>query len=293
MEQAVVRQVGFIGLGIMGSAMAANLLKAGFRLTVWNRTPAKTRPLVERGAAVAGSPADLAASGVEVICLCVSDTPDVEEVLFGPQGIAQGARPGLIVVDHSTIDPIATQRFAQRLAERGVVFMDAPVSGGDVGARNATLSIMVGGPREAFERVQPVLAAMGKAIRHLGPVGMGQVCKAANQIAVACNLMGVCEAVAFCRRMGLDPRTMMEVVGAGAGASWQLANLGPKILEGNFQPGFMVDLMLKDLRIVLEAAQQKGLRFLGTAAARQYLEEVRQQGAGREGTQAMIKAVDR
>ena len=175
---ALIHDVGYIGLGIMGSAMAANLLKAGLGVTVWNRSPGKADALADRGARVAASPADLARCRPDVICLNVSDTRDVEAVLFGPEGIMAGAAAGLIVVDHSTINPLATQEFAHRLGERGITLLDAPVSGGDVGARQGTLAIMVGGPEDAFARLLPMLRAVGKTITHVGPVGMGQACKA-------------------------------------------------------------------------------------------------------------------
>jgi len=324
-----IHSVGYIGLGIMGSAMAANLLKAGFKLTVWNRTPAKCEPLVDAGATQAASPAEMTAAKPEVICINVTDTPDVEAVLLGAQGVAAGLgsraiagtppmgapaaltgaatqaladKPpvaplpgtgaGLIVIDHSTISPQATQRFAARLAERGVTLLDAPVSGGDVGARNATLSIMVGGPAEAFARCLPVLQAMGKTVTHVGPSGMGQVCKACNQVGVACTLMGVCEAIALARRSGLDPAKMIEVVCGGAGASWQLANLGPKVIAGDMAPGFMVDLMVKDLAIVTQAAKAYDLDARGVEAAQTYFQAVQAAGGGRLGTQAMSQAVE-
>lgn len=290
-EPRDVRQVGFIGLGIMGGAMASNLLKAGFELTVWNRTPSKARALLEAGATVADSPADLAARGPQIICISVTDTPDVESVLFGEQGLARTARPGLIVVDHSTIDPQATRRFAQTLACSGVTLLDAPVSGGDAGARAGTLSIMIGGPAEAVARVRPVLQAVGRALTHVGDSGMGQVCKACNQAAVVGALLGVCEAIALARRLGLDPGKMLEVVGAGAGASWQLTHLGPRIVAGDFEPGFMIDLVLKDLGMVCRAAESAGLELAGVQAAMRHFQAVKARGGGRLGTQALIQAL--
>lgn len=277
----------------MGRAMAANLLKAGFDVTVWNRTsdPARLRPLVEAGAKVASSPADLAVRRPQVICVNVTDTPDVEAVLFGEAGVIAAASPGLIVIDHSTIDPAATQRFAARLAERGVTLLDAPVSGGDSGARAATLSIMVGGPAEVVERCRQVLEAVGKAITHVGDSGMGQACKACNQAAVVCTLLGTCEAIALARKLGLDPGKMLQVVSAGAGGSWQLANLGPKIIAGDFDPGFMIDLVLKDLGIVTKAGDAAGLSLEGVRAAMRRFEQVRDDGGGRLGTQALFHAV--
>jgi 3-hydroxyisobutyrate dehydrogenase len=292
-QEARLRRVGFVGMGIMGAPMAANLIGAGFEVAIWNRTRAKCTPLERLGATVAPSPAALAASGVDAIALCVRDTPDVETLLFGPDGVAAGAREGLIVVDHSTIRPDATQRFAARLAERGVALLDAPVSGGDVGARNGTLTIMVGGPVDAFERALPLLRAVGKSVTHLGPSGMGQVCKAANQICVAVNLLGVCEALAFARRAGLDLERAIEVLSGGAAASWQLANLGPKLARADYAPGFRVDLARKDLAIVADTARAAGLPLAGVEIAASYLEQVAEAGGGALGTQALGQALER
>ncbi len=285
-----IEHIGYIGLGIMGAPMAANLIKAGFQLTVWNRSPEKAQPLREKGAAVANSPRAVAEARPQVICLNVTDTPDVEAVLFGDDGVAAGASEGLIVIDHSTISPTATQDFAQRLAPRGITLLDAPVSGGDTGAKAGTLSIMVGGPPEAFDACLPVLRAVGKAVTQVGGSGMGQACKACNQIAVVNALMGVCEALRLAEKLGLAPAKMIEVVGAGAGGSWQLANLGPKIAAADFAPGFMVDYVLKDLAIVRDTAQQLGLSLDATASIEQRFAAVAKAGAGREGTQALAKS---
>ncbi len=287
-----IQHVGYIGLGIMGSAMAQNLLKGGYKVTVWNRTIIKADALRAVGAAVATSPADLASRRPDVICINVTDTPDVEAILFGDNGLATQASPGLIVVDHSTISPVATQEFAQRLAARHVTLLDAPVSGGDVGARNATLSIMVGGPADAFERILPMLQKVGKTITHLGPAGMGQVCKACNQIAVALTLMGTCEAIALAKKSGLDVEKMLQVVGAGAGASWQISNLGPRIAQGDHNPGFMIDLILKDLAIVGDTSRRLQLPLAGTALAENYFRAVAAGGGGRLGTQAMCRLLE-
>lgn len=292
-----IQHVGYIGMGIMGSAMAANLLKAGFQVTIWNRTASKCEPLLKQGAKVAASPADLAALQPQVICINVSDTPDVEAVIFGEQGIIHQARPGLTIVDHSTISPTTTKTIATRLAQQGIAFLDAPVSGGDVGARNGTLCIMVGGAAETFNHCQPLFSAMGKTIVHLGEAGMGQVCKACNQVAVVCNLMGVCEAMALSQRCGLDVMKMIEVVGGGAGASWQLANLGPRIAAGNFAPGFMIDLVIKDLAIVSNTANLLNLPLQATSLAQALFQAVKADSSledgGKLGTHAMAKAIDR
>ncbi len=293
----LIQHVGYIGMGIMGSAMAANLLKAGFQVTVWNRTAGKCDALREQGAKVAASPADLAAMLPQVICINVSDTPDVEAVIFGEQGIIHHASPGLILIDHSTISPTTTKTIAARLAQRSIRFLDAPVSGGDVGARNGTLCIMVGGPPEVFDHCLPLFNAMGKTIVHLGEAGMGQVCKACNQIAVVCNLMGVCEAMALSQRCGLDVMKMIEVVSGGAGGSWQLANLGPRIAAGDFAPGFMIDLVIKDLAIVTDTAGMLNLPLQATRLAQSLFHAVKSDASlndgGKLGTHALAKAIDR
>lgn len=287
--------VGYIGLGIMGAPMAANLIDAGYALTVWNRTASKAEPLRAKGAAVADSPAAVAADGPEVIFLNLTDTPDVEAVLFEENGVMAGAKPGLTVVDHSTISPIVTREFADRLAASGVTLLDAPVSGGDVGAQNGTLSIMVGGSAEAFERVRPLLEVVGKRITHLGPAGSGQVCKACNQVAVAVTLLGACEAMSLAARSGLDVDKMIDVVSGGAGGSWQLANLGPKIAACDHAPGFMIDLVLKDLAIVADTARDLKLPLNGAALAESYFRSVTASDVdgGRLGTQAMIRTLER
>ncbi len=282
--------VGFIGLGIMGSGMARNVLRAGFPLVVWNRTASKAEPLLAEGARWAGSPAEVA-RGAEVVVICVSDTPDVEAVLFGPSGVAEGAAPGTVVVDCSTIAPNAARSFAERLAARGVRFLDAPVSGGDVGAREGTLAIMVGGEKEAFERALPVLEAMGRTIRHVGPSGSGQVVKLCNQVAAGLNLLAMAEAVLLAERSGVDPQTMLEVVAQGAAGSWMIANLGPRAARGDFAPGFMVDLMQKDLRLVMEQAEASRTPLPGAALVQQLYRALQAQGRGRDGTQAIVDAL--
>ncbi len=293
MAGAAITRVGYIGMGIMGAAMAANLRKAGYELIVWNRTKAKCEALKQQGATVAASPAEVAAKGAQVIFTNVTDTPDVEAVLLGEDGVAGSAKAGAIVVDNSTINPVATKAIAARLAERGIIFFDAPVSGGDVGARNATLSIMVGGPAEHFATIEPLLKAMGKSVTLLGEAGLGQTCKACNQIAVSLSLLGTCEALALAQQSGLDLDKMIQVVSAGAGGSWQLANLGPKIAQGNFNPGFMIDLVLKDLNIVLNTGRELKLPLAGLALAETYFRAVQANGGGKLGTQAMAQVVEK
>eukprot|EP00752_Nemacystus_decipiens_P016104 g14400.t1 len=270
----------------MGLPMARNLLDAGYPLAVWNRTAAKAQPLVDAGATLADSPADLASRGPEVIFINVTDTPDVEAVLFGDNGLASAAKPGTVIVDHSTISPDATRAFAERLVEQGIDFIDAPVSGGDIGAQQGRLSIMVGGSEEAVQKVMPMLQVVGEKIVHLGEPGLGQACKACNQVAGMVTLLGVCEAMALAKKTGLSLDKMIEVVGGGAAASWQLTNLGPKIALADHEPGFMIDLVNKDLAIVLDTARRAGLPMEGTSRVADLFKQVAEQGGGRLGTQA-------
>lgn len=294
MSEQEIKHVGYIGLGIMGSAMAKRLIDAGNQLTVWNRTAEKMKPVIEAGASAATSPAEVAAAGPQVICINVSDTPDVQEVIFGDQGIASKANQGLIIIDHSTINPLATQQMARQLAEQNVTLLDAPVSGGDSGAKAGTLSIMVGGDQAAYETCLPMFEVVGQRVTHLGASGMGQLCKACNQIAVVSNLMGVCEAIGLARQAGLDEKKMIEVVSSGAGGSWQLANLGPKIAEGDFQPGFMIDLVLKDLNIVHETARDSKMPLFATPLAESLFRAVANENeGGKLGTQAMMQAFEK
>jgi 3-hydroxyisobutyrate dehydrogenase-like beta-hydroxyacid dehydrogenase len=283
-------RVAVVGLGIMGSGMAANLLAAGFPLTVYNRTAAKTERFAELGAAVADSPA-AAAAGADVVLVCVSDTPDVAAVLLGPDGVRAGIAPGALVVDCSTISPAATRDFAEQMASQGVGFVDAPVSGGSEGAVNGTLSIMVGGSADDVERARPVLEAIGRTITHVGPVGAGQTCKLVNQVLVVGNMLAVAEALLLAEAGGLDPSTAIQAVQGGAGGSWMLTNRGPQVVADDWRPGFTVDLQEKDLRLVLEAADQLGVPLLGTATIFQLYRTLQARGLGGEGNHALYKAL--
>jgi 3-hydroxyisobutyrate dehydrogenase-like beta-hydroxyacid dehydrogenase len=287
-----IKRVGFVGTGIMGAPMARNLIRAGFSVTVWNRTASKAAPLVEEGAVSAASPAAVAAAS-EVTFSCVSDSPDVEAVALGPGGILEGAEPGSVYIDCSTISPEVARRVAQAASSRGVAMLDAPVSGGDVGARNGTLAVMVGGDPAVFERCRTVLEAIGETIVYVGPSGSGQVVKLCNQVAGALNLMAMAEAITLSRRAGVDPAKMIEVVSKGAAGSWMLANLGPRAVAGDFAPGFMVDLMQKDLRLVLETAAQTDTPLPGVALVNQVLRMLQAQDRGGDGTQAIVDAVAR
>ena len=283
-------RVGFIGLGIMGGPMAQNILKAGFPLTVWNRTAARAEPLAALGARAAASPAEVAAAS-DVVVSCVTDSPDVEAIALGAGGIIEGGRPGLIYVDCSTISPQVACRVGEVLGERGVAMLDAPVSGGDVGAKAGTLAIMAGGEADAFERALAVLQAMGRTVVHVGPAGAGQVVKLCNQVAGALNLLAMSEAISLARRSGVAPEKMLEVVSAGAAGSWMLSNLAPRAVRGDFAPGFMVSLQQKDLRLVLEQAAATQTVLPGTALATQLFRTLEAHGRGGEGTQALADAI--
>ncbi len=284
-------RIGFIGLGIMGQPMAGHLLRAGYPLSVYSRTKTKATPLLDEGATWRDTPADVARD-VDLLITIVTDTLDVEEVLFGLNGAAASLRSGSCVVDMTTIRPDATRVLAQKLAEQGVTLLDAPVTGGDVGAREATLTIMAGGDADAFERVRPVLEKLGRRVVHVGPSGSGQTLKACNQILCAVNMIGVCEALTVAQRAELDLTQAIETLASGAGGSWALANLGPKIANRDLAPAFMIKLIQKDLRISQDTADQLGIPLPGTALAQQLFRAVEAQAGGAElGTQAMIRAI--
>ena len=270
--------------------MAGHLLAGGYPLVVHTRSKAKADGLIAKGATWADSPA-AAAAQADVVFICVTDTPDVEAVLLGNTGVLQSAKPGLIVVDHSTISPAATRGFAKELSARGSTLLDAPVSGGDVGARNATLSIMVGGTAEAFKKVLPLFQLMGKTITHCGDSGTGQLTKLVNQVLVSVTNLAVCEALTLAIAGGLDPAKTITAVGGGAAGSWQLSNLGPKMVAGDFAPGFMIDLQYKDLRLVLEAVAEAGVKLEATTQVTELFHRAQQLGHGRQGTQALFNLV--
>jgi 3-hydroxyisobutyrate dehydrogenase len=284
-------RVAFIGTGIMGGPMAGHLLTAGHKLRVHTRTRAKAEGLLRRGATWADSPAD-AARDADFVFINVPDTPDVEAVVLGSRGVLSAARQGLVVIDHSTISPSATRRMNESLSARGAALLDAPVSGGDVGARKATLSIMVGGEEAAFRRVRPLLERLGKTITHCGPSGAGQLTKLVNQILVSVTNLAVCEALTFAKKSGLDLNKTITALAGGAAGSWQLANLGPRMVAGDFAPGFMIDLQVKDMRLVCEAAREAGLEPAAADLVKRLFEAGQAQGRGREGTQALFAIVE-
>ena len=248
----------------MGLPMAGHLLEEGFALKVHTRTKARASAILRRGAKWADSPADAAAEA-DAVFICVTDTPDVQDVVLGEKGIASAERKGQIVVDHSTISPSVTKEMAAKLAEKEIVFLDAPVSGGDVGAKAGTLSIMVGGERGKFDEIEPILRHMGTTVTYCGSSGNGQLTKLMNQILVAVTNLAVCEALVFAKKHGLDLETTLAAVSGGAGGSWQLANLGPRMIVGDMRPGFLINLQQKDLRLVLQAAEESNTSLPATS----------------------------
>ena len=287
----MAERIGFIGLGIMGRGMAANILKAGFALTVWNRTSERAQPLLESGAQAASSPADLAARS-DIIITCVSDTPDVQTVILDEQGVIHGVRPGSLVVDMSTISPSVTREIAAALAAKGVDMLDAPVSGGSEGAARGALSIMVGGEPAALERARPVLQAMGTRITHVGPHGAGQTVKLVNQVIVVGNCLAMAEGLLLAQAGGVDMQRALEAVSAGAAGSWMLSNRGPQILARDWRPGFTVALQQKDIRLVLQAADQLGVPLPGTSLIFQLYRTLEAKGLSGDGNHALIKALE-
>jgi 3-hydroxyisobutyrate dehydrogenase len=285
-------QIGFIGLGIMGRGMVKNLVEKRHSVTVWNRTPERSEALKsDLKVSVATSPQTLAANS-DFVLLCVSDTPDVESVLFGKDGVAAGIQRGKTVVDLSTISPSAAKRFGQKLSEMGVEFLDAPVSGGSEGAAKGTLSIMVGGTVEAFDRSKPFLEAIGSRITHIGPSGSGQMTKLMNQVLVVVNMLAVGEALLLGRAADLDLRKAVQAVEAGAAGSWMLSNRGTQAIEGYWKPGFTIDLQQKDLRLVLEAAEELGLPMLATSMVHQLYNKLQRDGKGGLGNHALVQALE-
>jgi 3-hydroxyisobutyrate dehydrogenase len=285
-----VERIGFVGLGTMGAAMATNLAKAGFSVTGWNRTAERAAGLTEHGITLAATPGDAAAAS-DVVVVCVSDTPDVEAVIFGQDGIVTGARTGSLIIDCSTIAPSGSWDFAARLRERGLAMVDAPVSGGSEGAQKATLTIFVGGDAADVERARPVLAAMGKTITHVGPIGAGQAVKAVNQVILAGTYLGVAEGIVLAIRAGLDVEQVVEALGGGAAQSWVLANRSGRMLANEYPLGFKVALHRKDLAIALDLAGQLGAALPVTALAAQLESGLVAQGHGDEDISALARAI--
>jgi len=273
----------------MGSGMAANLVAAGHDVTVWNRTRAKADAL--EGVTVADTP-EAVASACPIVMLCVSDTPDVKEVVAGDDGVLAGLSDGTLVVDHSTISPSATRELAAAVADRGATWVDAPVSGGSEGAERGTLSIMVGGDAADVERARPYMEAFGRTITHVGDVGAGQTVKLVNQVLVVVNQLAASEGLMLAQAAGLDLSSALEAVEGGAAGSWMLSNRGPQMIERDWRPGFTIDLQQKDLRLVLEAADELGVPLPGTALVFQLYRALQTRGLGSEGNHALVKSLE-
>jgi len=283
--------VGYIGLGLMGKSIARNILRAGFPLVVHNRSRGAVDELIAEGAQVASTSAQVAAQ-VDVVFTNLPDTPDVEKVVLGENGILEGSHEGLIFVDNSTIKPASARMIAARLAEKGVLVLDAPVSGGDIGARNATLTIMVGGPLEAVEKVMPVFMALGKTVTHVGEAGAGQVAKAANQIMVAAQMVAMGELLIFSQKAGVDPVKVVEAIKGGAAQCWTLDVKPPRLFAGNRAPGFKASMQAKDLNIILETAREYGIPLPSTAVDAQLYNAMLQNGMGELDNSAVIGIIE-
>jgi 3-hydroxyisobutyrate dehydrogenase len=285
-------QIGFVGLGIMGRGMVKNLVEKDHSVTVWNRTPERSEALKkDLNVTVAPSLQSLAKTS-NFVLMCVSDTPDVEAVLFGDNGLAKSLHNGTTVVDLSTISPTETRRFAQTLAEKDITLLDAPVSGGSEGAAKGTLSIMVGGPEDAFERVRPILESIGTRITHMGPSGSGQTTKLMNQILVVVNMLAVSEALILGRAADIDLLKAVRAVEAGAGGSWMLSQRAPQAIDGYWKPGFTIDLQQKDLRLVLESARELGVPLFATSLVHQLYNKLQKDGKGSLGNHALVQALE-
>ena len=283
-------RVGFCGMGTMGAAMAANVARAGFELAVWNRTPGRAGLPVSEGASELASPAAVAGAA-EVVVLCVSDTPDVEAVLFGDEGVAGGLAEGSLVIDCSTISPAATREFAERLGAAGVGYVDAPVSGGSEGAQKGTLTIMVGGSDQDVARAMPVLEAMGSSITHMGPSGAGQATKAVNQVILSGVYLGVAEGMVLAMKSGLDAEKVAGALAGGAAGSWILDNRSGRMIDNEYPLGFRIALHLKDLHIALEMAREVGAALPVSAMASQIEAGLVARGYGDEDNSALARAV--
>ena len=284
-------RIGWIGTGVMGRWMCQHAMSKGFAATVYNRSPDKAKPLVELGATLARSPKEVAERS-DVVFAIVGYPKDVREVFLGADGALAGSKQGTILVDMTTSDPTLAREIAQAATAKGVHALDAPVSGGDVGAKEARLSIMVGGEAVAFEAVKPIFEAMGKTIVLQGPAGSGQHTKMVNQIMIANNMVGVCEAILYAYQSGLDPTTVLQSVGSGAAASAALNILWPRMIKRDFEPGFYVEHFIKDMGIALAEAERMKLYMPGIALAKQLYQAVMAQGYGRKGTQALLLALE-
>ena len=284
-------KVGFIGLGIMGKAMARNILRAGFPLTVHNRSRGAVQELVSEGAVEAFSPREVAEQ-VDILLTCLPDSPDVEAVALGADGIIEGAHPGLIFVDHSTIKPAAARKIAAELSAKGVQCLDAPISGGDIGAQQGTLAIMIGGPAEALERAMPVLQAEGKKITHVGESGAGQIAKACNQVMVAAQMAAMGELLILAKKAGADPEKVVAAIQGGAAQCWTLDVKPPRLFAGNRQPGFKAYMQAKDLAIVMDTAREYGIPMPSAAVHTQMFQAMLAMGMGELDNSAVVGVIE-
>lgn len=285
-------RVGYIGLGLMGKSIARNILKAGFPVVVHNRSRGAVDELVAEGAVAANSPKEVAEQ-VDVVFTNLPDSPDVEKVALGENGILAGGRAGLIVVDNSTIKPASARLVAEKLKEKGIFSLDAPVSGGDIGAKNGTLTIMVGGEVEALEKVMPVFQAMGKTITHVGDAGAGQVAKAANQIMVAAQMVAMGELLVFSKKAGVDPRKVVDAIKAGAAQCWALDIKPPRLFDGNRNPGFKSYMQLKDMKIVLDTAKEYGVPVTSTEENTRFYQMMIDMGLGELDNSAVVGVIEK
>ena len=283
--------IGFIGLGIMGKSMAGHILRAGYPLVVYNRTKKKADELVARGAKWADSPAEIAAQS-DIVLTIVGFPEDVEEVYLGKKGLFTRGKAGSVYIDLTTSSPTLAQKLAEIGMEKGIHVLDAPVSGGDIGAKNATLAIMVGGEKAAYEKVLPILQLLGKKITYMGPAGAGQHTKMANQIAIATNMIGVCESLVYAKKAGLDVQKVFDTISTGAAKSFSLSSYGPRIIKGDYSPGFFIKHFIKDMRIALNEAEKMGIEFPGLALAKEMYEKLAKEGEENSGTEALIKYWD-
>ena len=285
-------KVGYIGLGLMGKSIARNILKAGFTVVVHNRSQPSVDELVAEGAVAANSPKAVAEQ-VDVVFTNLPDTPDVEKVVLGENGILSGAHRGLIVIDNSTIKPASARMIAEKLAEKNIFALDAPVSGGDIGAKNGTLTIMVGGDSSALEKAMPVLMAMGKTVTHVGDAGAGQVAKAANQIMVAAQMVAMGELLVFAKKAGVDPQKVVDAIKGGAAQCWTLDVKPPRLFAGNRNPGFKAHMQLKDLKIILETAKEYDIPVSGTIANTELFQQMINTGMGELDNSAVVGVIEK
>ncbi|MFD2990889.1 NAD(P)-dependent oxidoreductase [Fictibacillus nanhaiensis] len=283
-----MQSVGFIGTGVMGKSMAGHLMNAGYPVHVYTRTKAKAEDLLEKGAKWADTPKEIA-QNCDVIITMVGYPKDVEEVYLGAEGLVAHAKEGSYLIDMTTSSPQLAQKIERTAAERNIATLDAPVSGGDIGARDAKLSIMVGGSESAFHDMEPIFSKMGTNVVYQGKAGSGQHTKMCNQIAIASGMMGVCEAILYAEKAGLDPENVLKSIESGAAGSWNLSNLGPRILKGDFAPGFYVKHFIKDMNIALKSAEEMGLLTPGLQLAKKLYDELAEMGEENSGTHALYK----